>query len=135
MPSNAPTFISTPPGANAPRADASPAGTVLSVYRGHSGWVYAAAWASDNRRITSAGTDGAVHTWDSANGEQVAVYRQHTKRVNALIWLPDGERIASASNDKTVHIWEDASVRQLSFYAGHNDRYNALEGSHASRRI
>src|SRR5947209_1042333 len=135
FPSNAPTFISTPPGANTPRTGASPAGTVLSVYRGHSGWVYAAAWAPDNRRIASAGTDGAVHTWDSANGEQVAVYRQHTKRVNALIWLPDGERIASASNDKTVHIWEAASGRQLSFYAGHTDWVNALASSPDGRRI
>jgi WD40 repeat protein len=90
----------------------------LFTYRGHSGYVWSAAWSPDGKRIATASSDKTVQVWDAANGGHPYIYTGHSDSTYAVAWSPNGRRIASASYDTTVQVW-DAEGGHPFTYSGH----------------
>ena len=77
-------------------------GTILYVYRRHTGSVRSVAWSPNGVRIASGSDDKTVQVWDAANGGQSLTFSSHAAKVFAVAWSPDGRRIASGNNDGTI---------------------------------
>ena len=110
-------------------------GTTLFTYRGHSDWVWSAAWSPDGRRIASASGDETAQVWDALDGDHLNRYTGHTASVYSVAWSPSGERIASASYDKTVQIWDPTFGDHFYTYTGHADWVWTVAWSPDGRRI
>ncbi len=76
------------------------------VYRGHTSWVRAVAWAPDGRFIASTGKDQTVQIWEALSAKPIVTYRGHQADLYAVAWSPDGRYIVSGGMDETVQIWE-----------------------------
>ena len=75
--------------------------------------VYRLALSPDGKRIVSAGADGAVKTWDAANGSLMMTLRGHEAGVVTAVFSPDGRLISSVGKDKTMRIWSAQSGEPL----------------------
>ena len=48
--------------------------TDLSNMKGHNGRVRSVVWSSDDQKIISCGTDGAVYEWEVATGKRFKLF-------------------------------------------------------------
>jgi len=110
-------------------------GNTLYTYRGHSDWVWSAAWSPDGRRIASASGDETAQVWDALDGDHLNRYTGHAASVYTVAWSPGGERIASAGYDKTVQVWDPTFGDHFYTYTGHTDWVWAVAWSPDGRRI
>ena len=69
------------------------------------------AFAPDNRRLATAGWDGAIVIWDATTGKRLRDLPGHRGSVSSLAFSPDGKRLASGSIDTTVLIWDASEPR------------------------
>jgi hypothetical protein len=91
-------------------------GEIATEFRrceGHSGPVYAAAFAPDGRKAVSAGADSALRLWDTRTGKELRRLDGHTGRIWTVAFAPDGRRIASGGFDGSVRVWDLVSGREL----------------------
>jgi WD40 repeat protein len=72
----------------------------------------------DERRLLSAGEDGAVRLWDLEGGKELMEDAGHTAPVLALNFSGDGRRLASSGRDGTVRVWDVESGRSLADFRG-----------------
>ena len=86
-------------------------------YAGHTGAVWAVAYAPDGNQFASAGKDRAVHLWDPEAGA-IARTLRHPQEVRAVAFNPAGDRLATASG-LTVRLWDAATGAELRRFAGH----------------
>ena len=110
-------------------------GTTLFTYRGHSDWVWSAAWSPDGGRIASGSGDETAQVWDALDGDHLNRYTGHAGSVYAVAWSPGGGRIASASYDKTVQIWDPTFGDHFYTYSGHTDWVWTVAWSPDGKRI
>lgn len=80
---------------------------------GHGGWVSAAAFSEDGRRLLSGGWGGQVKLWDVPTGREIRTLVGHRTNVDALVFSPDGQRAASSGLDKTLRFWDLSEGRCL----------------------
>ncbi len=97
-----------------------PLGSVISTYKGHSGFVNAAAWSPDSKRIASGSDDRTVQVWNAIDGSFSYTYKGHAYSVEAVAWSPDSKYIASGSLDSTVQVWNAADGSHVLTYNGHS---------------
>ena len=76
------------------------------MLEGHAGWIRAAAFSPDGRRIVTASGDGTARQWDAASGKALAVLQEHGDVVLSAAFSPDGKRIVTASADHTARLWD-----------------------------
>ncbi len=114
---------------------ATPLGTTLFTYHGHTDFVLAVGWSPDSKRIASGSLDKTVQVWDATTGNNALNYTGHTSGVEVVAWSPDGKRIASGSLDKTVQVWDAATRHHLLTYSGHPGSVYAAAWSPDGKRI
>ena len=91
----------------------------LRVLEGHQGWVLGVAFSPDGQVVATAGADGTVRLWLTANGDPVSKFREHPGAVRAVAFSPDGECLATAVGGGPVGLWQPATGQRLTVLAGH----------------
>jgi len=55
--------------------------------------------------VITAGDDGYIKLWNTANGELVNTFMGHNADINAISLSECGNYLASCSNDSLVRVW------------------------------
>ena len=75
-----------------------------ATLKGHTNWIYDAAFSPDGQTLATGGWDQTIRLWNVASAKQRAVLRGHQTEVFAVAFSPDGAMLAScsANNDSVV---------------------------------
>jgi WD40 repeat protein len=76
--------------------------------------VNVARWSPDERRVLTAGQDGAAHVWDVETGKATTPPLKHGTTVRWAMFSPDGRRVVTASKDHTARVWDAETGRPVS---------------------
>jgi WD40 repeat protein len=102
-----------------------------------SGFVRAAAWSPDSKRIAAVTSNGLAKVYDAFTGQELASFTGHPAGnfIVAVGWSPDGKGIGSAGmREKLVRIW-DAQTGQERMKLEHKDDANFVSWSPAGDHI
>jgi WD40 repeat protein len=100
----------------------SPTGILLSIYRGHTGWVRSVAFSSDETMIASGSEDMTVRLWDVNTGQCLKILRGHTDGVTSVDFSTDTNTLVTASHDKTIKLWDIITGQCFKTLKGHEQR-------------
>jgi Tol biopolymer transport system component/uncharacterized protein YgiM (DUF1202 family) len=96
-------------GADAPaRAD-----LATRLLTGHTGEVFAVAFAPNGQILATAGGDQTIRLWEPSTGRDISVLRGHMGTIRALAFSPDSRLLASGSADTTIRLWDVTSGKEL----------------------
>ena len=90
-----------------------------SPLRGHTWWVWSAAFSPDEKQIVTAGQDGKVIVWsfDAREGEPKIALRKvflgHDGPVFAAAFSPDSRLVASGGYDKRLLVWQPEKIQDV----------------------
>ncbi|MFF5206095.1 helix-turn-helix domain-containing protein [Streptosporangium sp. NPDC000396] len=94
---------------------------------GHTGTVYAAAFAPGGRLMATAGDEGVVRVWDTADPHRprpLAALSAHQGGALTAAFSPDGRTLATAGVDRVIRLWDVTDPRHpaaLATLEGHGD--------------
>ncbi len=77
---------------------------------GHKGAVKTLVFAQEGGMIISAGDDGTIRSWNTADGSLIETREGHGAGVNALTLLPDDRTLVSAGIDRTIRFWGEKPI-------------------------
>jgi WD40 repeat protein len=107
----------------------------LATLSGHTGYVQAASFSPDGRRIVTASADQSARLWNATTGELQSTLAGRAGWVWAASFSPDGTRVVTTSHDKVAHIWSATSGRLLASLIGHAAAVWAASFSPDGRRV
>ncbi|WP_345689212.1 serine/threonine-protein kinase [Novipirellula caenicola] len=94
---------------------------LIHEYRGHDGYVNAAAFSPDGKIILSGGWhDKTVVVWDSQTHQELLRLSGHSGGVTRVDASEDGRYLLSASDDHTLRVWDRSSGELVSVLRGHS---------------
>lgn len=93
--------------------------SVTRTLTGHGCPVRAVAITSDNQRIVSGASDGAIKVWSFHSGREERTLIGHAGAVHSVVVTPNGRFIASAGADCTVRLWDSETGDQVYTFYGH----------------
>jgi len=87
---------------------------------------YKVAISPDGYRAATAGSDGKVRIWDTANAKLVMTLDAHEGGCHAVCFAPDGKTVFSCSPDQTVRRWDLATGKKAGEYGEHEGEAKSL---------
>ena len=94
-------------------------GQCLNTMRGHTSWVWAVAFSSDNQWLASSSYDKTTRIWQIPSGECLSILSDHTSSVNSVAFSPDNQWLATSSYDQTIKLWRTGSWECAQTLEGH----------------
>jgi WD40 repeat protein len=79
---------------------------LVSILKGHAGWVYSVAFSPKGTLLVSGSSDQTIKVWDPTTGECLQTLFGHNQRVRSVTFTPDGQKLASSSSDYSIKIWK-----------------------------
>ena len=98
-----------------PGCGTSPSGEQIRQFKGHTWWVWSAAFSPDESHIVTASQDGTAIVWSVDSEEKSAPFTGHAGPVYSAAFSPDGQFVATAGYDKRVLLWRPDQVRPFDF--------------------
>ncbi len=101
-------------------------------WEGGTNSVFTAAYSPDGQRLSTAGRDAHLRTWDvAANYAEHRSIVAHLFTINHLAFSPDGALLATCSMDKSIKLWDAETLQLLRVidkarHAGHGTSVNKL---------
>ena len=87
-------------------------GKEILQLKGHTSFIYEAAWSYDDQRIATASADGTARIWDTKSGAELRKFESPNRRqVLRVVWSNHDSRIIVMDQDKT-YVW-DAGTGQV----------------------
>ncbi|MGE0421156.1 MAG: WD40 repeat domain-containing protein [Reyranellaceae bacterium] len=83
------------------------------VLTGHTGWVHAAVFSPDGKRVLTGSQDSTARLWDTETGRELAVLRHPGGIGVAVAFSPDGRRVATASGGTDIRLWDATNGAEL----------------------
>jgi transcription initiation factor TFIID subunit 5 len=90
-----------------------------TLYQGHSGPVYSAAFCPFGDFLLSSSSDSTIRLWSTKLNANLVCYKGHNYPVWDVQFSPRGHYFASASHDRTARIWSMDRIQPLRILAGH----------------
>ena len=94
-------------------------GEEIRHFKGHTGWVHAAAFSPDGQTLVTAGDDKTARLWNVATGTEIRRFEGHSEGVWAVAFSPDGRNIVTAGADATARLWDVATGAEVHHFEGH----------------
>ncbi|OMJ89022.1 hypothetical protein SteCoe_8945 [Stentor coeruleus] len=98
---------------------------LLTILKGHTGYITSAAIASNNAFCVSGSGEGnskpdfTVRLWNLQERQQDFIFQGHTDRITSIVISSDNQFIASGSWDTTIRLWNVAKRIPLRIFKGH----------------
>lgn len=90
-----------------------------TLYRGHSGPIYSAAFSPFGDFLLSSSSDSTIRLWSTKLNANLVCYKGHNYPVWDVQFSPAGHYFASSSHDRTARIWSMDRIQPLRIMAGH----------------
>uniref|UniRef100_A0A8D0WH65 Cilia- and flagella-associated protein 57 n=1 Tax=Sus scrofa TaxID=9823 RepID=A0A8D0WH65_PIG len=101
--------------------------------KGHTGKIRSVAWNTDDSKLISCGTDGAVYEWNLSSGKRETECVLKSCSYNCVTISPDGKIIFAVGSDQTLKEIADSSVlREMPAF---DVTYTAVVISHSGRMM
>ncbi|XP_069843573.1 cilia- and flagella-associated protein 57 isoform X1 [Dipodomys merriami] len=105
----------------------------ITNLKGHTGKIRSVVWNTDDSKLISAGTDGAVYEWNLSTGKRETECVLKSCSYNSVTISPDGKIIFAVGSDQTLKEIADSSVlREMSAF---DVIYTAIIISHSGRMM
>ncbi|XP_026966553.1 LOW QUALITY PROTEIN: cilia- and flagella-associated protein 57 [Sagmatias obliquidens] len=105
----------------------------ISNLKGHTGKIRSIAWNTDDSKLISCGTDGAVYEWNLSTGKRETECVLKSCSYNCVAISPDGKIIFAVGSDQTLKEIADSSVlREMSAFGV---TYTAIVTSHSGHML
>ncbi|XP_060235695.1 cilia- and flagella-associated protein 57 [Meriones unguiculatus] len=105
----------------------------ITNLKGHTGKIRSLVWNSDDSKLISAGTDGAVYEWNLSTGKRETECVLKSCSYNSVTVSPDGKVIFAVGSDQTLKEIADSLI--LREIVAFDVVYTAITISHSGRMM
>ncbi len=95
-------------------------GKVITVFKGHHGWVNSAEFSPDGTLVVSTGADQKSRIWDAFTGKEVLTLEE-SSYVYSANFAPSGNFILTGNENNEAKIWSFPEGKVLKIFKGHHD--------------